>query len=148
MFSGSPMNNEINSFTKLEANMKLRKQLIQKFLQKDEHVISLTSFPMLGCLNFTMPVHNPTDNSDPKYNSQFYSNKIIMNRPLFISATINKIDRSMSLPKINIPIFRDTNTADPFIEVLPYGNKSQPNHIFMDHDGFAMGCCCVQVTFI
>ena len=142
------MNNDINTFKKLEDNMKLRKKLIQKFLGKDEHVISLTSFPLLGCLNFTIPVHNPATFSDSKYNSQFYSNEIIMNKPLFISATINKIDRSKSLPRINIPVFRDTNTTDPFVEVLPNGTFSEPNQIYMDHDGFAMGCCCVQVILI
>ena len=71
-----------------------------------------------------------------------------MNKPLFISATINKIDRSKSLPRINIPVFRDTNTTDPFVEVLPNGTFSEPNQIYMDHDGFAMGCCCVQVILI
>ena len=68
-----------------------------------------------------------------------------MDEALFLSATYNKIDRIDSMPVINVPIFKDTKTPSPFIEELPNKTKSDPDQIFMDHDGFAMGCCCIQV---
>lgn len=143
---GSPTDDDVNSLSKIQDNIKLRREVIQDFLGKDEYVVSLTSFPLLGCQNFTYPHHNPT--SDMKrYDSLFYSNEIIMDEALFLSATYNKIDRKDSMPVINVPIFKDTKTPSPFIEELPNKTKSDPDQIFMDHDGFAMGCCCIQVTF-
>lgn len=143
---GRPSDDDVNSLAKIQDNVKLRRQTIQNFLGKDEHVICLTSFPLLGCTNFTYPHHNPTDLTE-RYNSQFYSNNIIMNEALFFSATYCKVDRVNSQPQINIPIFKDEMTPSPFIEELPNKEMSKPDQIFMDHDGFAMGCCCIQVTF-
>ena len=128
----------------VQQNMKYRKNFIQNFLKEDEYVISLTSFPLLGCPNFTIPAYNPTD-IFKQHNSMFYSNDIILDRSLFKSATFNKIDRIRSQPIINVPIFEDLCTPKPFIEELPNGLRSKPNFIYMDHDGFAMGCCCIQV---
>ncbi len=115
----------------------------------DEYVLPLTSFPLLGCTNFTFPHHLPeTFENRTKYDSMFYSNKIIMDRALFKSATFNKIDRIKSLPNIYVPIFKDEKTPIIFKDELFENNsKSKDNHIFMDHDGFAMGCCCIQATF-
>ena len=55
---------------------------------------------------------------------------------------------------INIPIFKDTATASPFIEdlsALGDDGSSQaaakPDHVYMDAMGFGMGLCCLQLTF-
>ncbi|XP_021103266.1 glutamate--cysteine ligase catalytic subunit isoform X2 [Heterocephalus glaber] len=52
---------------------------------------------------------------------------------------------------INVPIFKDKNTASPFIETFPEDDEaaraSKPDHIYMDAMGFGMGNCCLQVTF-
>jgi glutamate--cysteine ligase catalytic subunit len=51
---------------------------------------------------------------------------------------------------INIPIFRDTKTQDPFVEIFneeESDSASKADHIYMDAMGFGMGCCCLQVTF-
>ena len=146
---GQPIDDNVNSFSRIQENMKLRREIIQKFLEKDEYVLPLTSFPLLGCANFTYPHYLPESfENRTKYDSIFYSNKIIMDRALFKSATFNKIDRKQSLPNIYVPIFKDNNTPDTFKEDLSVDNaKSKENQIFMDHDGFAMGCCCIQATF-
>lgn len=146
---GQPIDDNVNSFSKIQDNMKLRREIIQRFLSKDEYVLPLTSFPLLGCTNFTFPHHLPeTFENRTKYDSMFYSNKIIMDRALFKSATFNKIDRIKSLPNIYVPIFKDEKTPIIFKDELFENNsKSKDNHIFMDHDGFAMGCCCIQATF-
>jgi len=140
-----PSDGDVNSLCNIEENMKLRKKFIQSFLGEGEHVISLTSFPRLGCKDFTKPPKNQT-NIYGRYASLFYSNEIIMNRKLFLSATFNKIDRIESQPVIYVPIFTDIKTMRPFVEELPNGMLSMPDHIYMDHDGFAMGCSCIQVN--
>lgn len=139
-----PIDGNINSLIEIEENMRKRKKFIQKFLNTEEYVVSLTSFPRLGCCDFTVPSKSPRD-LFAKYNSLFYSNDIIMDRSLFMSATFNKIDRIESQPVIYVPIFQDVNTPRPFVETLPNGLRSDPDRIYMDHDGFAMGCCCIQV---
>uniref|UniRef100_A0A0M3KCE9 Glutamate--cysteine ligase n=1 Tax=Anisakis simplex TaxID=6269 RepID=A0A0M3KCE9_ANISI len=55
---------------------------------------------------------------------------------------------------INVPIYRDKNTPNPYVEDfsgMQDGGESaraaKPDHIYMDHMGFGMGCCCLQVTF-
>lgn len=143
---GAVNEGDVEGLIKMQDNIKLRRRVIQKFLGKDEHVIALTSFPLLGCQNFTYPPHNPVD-IEKRYSSLFYSNDIIMKEALFVSATNCKIDRADSMPVINVPVFRDTKTPAPYVETLPNGKESSPDQIFMDHDGFAMGCCCIQVTF-
>lgn len=53
---------------------------------------------------------------------------------------------------INIPIFKDIATPDPFLEQYLYDDEeakaaSKADHVLMDAMGFGMGCCCLQVTF-
>jgi glutamate--cysteine ligase catalytic subunit len=48
--------------------------------------------------------------------------------------------------EINVPIFKDKNTPDPFIE-FPHIPAAKPDHVYMDAMGFGMGCCCIQMTF-
>uniref|UniRef100_A0A8D0C673 Glutamate--cysteine ligase n=1 Tax=Salvator merianae TaxID=96440 RepID=A0A8D0C673_SALMN len=53
---------------------------------------------------------------------------------------------------INVPIFKDKNTASPFLETFPDDSGEaaravKPEHVYMDAMGFGMGNCCLQVTF-
>lgn len=51
---------------------------------------------------------------------------------------------------INIPIYRDIKTPDPFIEQFNDEEAKEAikaDHVYMDAMGFGMGCCCLQVTF-
>jgi glutamate--cysteine ligase catalytic subunit len=129
----SPFDHDHSAFGKLEQNISLRKRIIQKFLSEDEYVISLTSFPRLGCTNFTWPNELPLQplGSREHYNSLFYSNKIIMNRELMLAATYNKIDRRESLPAIYVPIFKDKHTPKPFIDGDIPKELVKPDHIYM-----------------
>ena len=149
-----PNNDDFNVFPKLEANMKLRREIVQSFLSKDEQIISLTCFPMLGCLNFTTPSHKPTPQK--KFNSLFISDDIILDIPLFKVVTDNKRERRNGKSLGYLPIFVDKNTPRPFIEDLRSydlinadDNQKfvKPDQIYLDHDGFGMGCSCIQVTF-
>lgn len=53
---------------------------------------------------------------------------------------------------IEIPIFKDINTPDPFLETYLYNDEeakaaTKADHVYLDAMGFGMGCCCLQVTF-
>lgn len=51
---------------------------------------------------------------------------------------------------IHIPLYIDEKTPKPFLENyddIEAQKAAKPNHIYMDHMGFGMGCCCLQVTF-
>jgi glutamate--cysteine ligase catalytic subunit len=54
---------------------------------------------------------------------------------------------------MNVPIFRDVNTPNPFVEkypdsIFPEGaDGALPDHVYMDCMCFGMGCSCLQVTF-
>ena len=137
MIEGIPFqtyDSSFDAFTKMEQNIGVRKELIQSFLGEDEYVISMTSFPLLGCHNFTWPAFNAS-NGHGKYESRFFSNKIIMHTDLIRAYTRNKIDRKNALPLIHVPIYKDHNTPVPFVEELAE-NVAKSDFIYMDHDGF------------
>ena len=55
---------------------------------------------------------------------------------------------------INIPVFKDVKTADPFVESFApevdvngeAAAASKPDCIYMDANAFGSGCCCLQVS--
>lgn len=58
---GQPFGGCMRHFNMIEANMKLRREEIQKNLtEPGETVQSIVAFPRLGCPNFTFPNFNPT----------------------------------------------------------------------------------------
>ena len=70
--------------------------------------------------------------------------------PRFITIAQNIRQRRGRKVIINWPIFKDTKTKDPFIEVFgdeESDSASKADHIYLDAMGFGMGCCCLQVTF-
>lgn len=48
-----------SNFNVVEANMRLRRQEIEPLLRDGEMLVSLTSFPRLGCPDFTDPHKDP-----------------------------------------------------------------------------------------
>lgn len=54
----------MKSLLQIEPNMKLRREIISKFLRPNEAAITLTSFPRLGASGqFLEPHHEPTGNA-------------------------------------------------------------------------------------
>jgi len=152
---GSPYGHEISNFNLVEENMRLRREQAQALLGQHEFVFSLTAFPMLGCSNFTWPNYAVTPNSGVT-RSLFYPDQVVFpGHPRFATLTQNIRERRSKKVAINIPIFVDTNTPQPFVEDLSvYGEESGesekarlPNHIYLDAMGFGMGCSCLQMTF-
>ncbi|VDM53159.1 unnamed protein product [Angiostrongylus costaricensis] len=120
----------------------------------DESVLSI-SFPSLGSFDFTDPPMRPTpyDESGPGRSIFWPEDTVFCGHPRFKNLVKNIRGRRGEKVAINVPIFKDVNTPSPYIEDLSaFGEGSmisaaKPDHIYMDHMGFGMGCCCLQVTF-
>jgi glutamate--cysteine ligase catalytic subunit len=155
---GSPYDHQIVNFKKLEANMRLRRKQVQDILGEDEYILSLTSFPMLGCANFTFPSYPSTPNEGVTRSLFYIDQAIYPGHPRFACLSKNIRERRKAKVAINVPIFKDKKTPSPFVEDLnQYGDNpdlnseskqaAKPDHIYMDAMGFGMGCCCLQMTF-
>ena len=163
----------VKSFDLLEDNMLLRRKLVNAKLEKDEYILALTSYPRLGCDNFTYPNFKPTPHdSNSITRSLFYPDQAIFSgHPRF--ATLSKnIRKRRNNRKVGIylPIYKDEKTQSPFIEDLTKYSSLlhqdqiitngcvnnldslvkediREGYVFLDATGFGMGCCCLQTTF-
>ncbi|CAK8697360.1 unnamed protein product [Clavelina lepadiformis] len=147
---GVPYQGDMAQFSSVETNMEMRRKEIQKWLQPDEQIITLTTFPRLGCLNFTSPSYKVVcPESNPICQSLFIPDEAIYNHPRFLCLETNIRKRRGEKVSINIPIFKDTNTPSPFIEKFndPAAEQAaKPDHIYMDCSCFCFGNCNLHVT--
>ncbi|CAL1301851.1 unnamed protein product [Larinioides sclopetarius] len=151
---GKPYGALSSCFNVVEANMRARRDEAVELLEGDESLLCLTSFPRLGCAGFT----DPPAKTDPKgsaLRSLFFPDAAVYEgHPRFKTLARNIRQRRGKKVTINVPIYRDQKTPDPFLEDLSaLGDDEEgaaaalPNHVYMDAMGFGMGCCCLQVTF-
>ncbi|KAE8205174.1 hypothetical protein CF328_g648 [Tilletia controversa] len=157
---GRPYGVSLRQLIRVEANMRKRRQIARFHLRPDEIPITLTSFPRLGVTDgpFTEPEFEANGNAS---RSLFLPDQLINTHPRFPTLTANIRKRRGAKVAINMPIFVDKNTPQPFIDPsIPWDRNLFPkedaeakngaakeNHIYMDAMGFGMGCCCLQVTF-
>ncbi|CAL8080435.1 unnamed protein product [Calicophoron daubneyi] len=153
---GRPFGQLLHAFSTVESNMRKRRQALMSHLPEGCCALSISVFPRLGCPNFTYPpaAPNPTKGASK---SLFYPDAAInQGHPRFKTLTHNIRERRGSKVAINVPIYRDTQTPDPFVEdfsALHDGSDPDaasaalPNHVYMDAMGFGMGCSCLQITF-
>ncbi|XP_046544356.1 glutamate--cysteine ligase catalytic subunit-like [Haliotis rubra] len=151
---GKPYGCLMAHFNLVERSMKLRREEIQSLLEPDEEAMSITVFPRLGCPNFTVPTYEPTPTSGASRSLFFPDEAINSGHPRFKTLTRNIRERRGEKVTINVPVYKDVNTEDPFIEdfsVLGDDGEAQraakPDNIYMDCMGFGMGNSCLQVTF-
>lgn len=148
---GTPYGGLMSCFNMVEYNMRMRHAVASALLQPNESVLSL-SFPALGVKDFTDPLTKPAP-TDPNGvgGSLFYPDEaIFLGHPRFRNLVRNIRGRRGEKVAINVPIYRDQNTPSPFIETFddPEAKRNAlPNHIYLDHMGFGMGLCCLQMTF-
>lgn len=97
----------------------------------------------LGCEDFTSP-KSSVDLSKSQIQSIFIP-EIAINHghPRFKTLSVNIMNRRGRKVIINIPIFKDAKTPDPFIEkYLNYHKEteqaSKPNNIYMDAMAFGI----------
>ncbi|KAI6180554.1 Glutamate--cysteine ligase [Aphelenchoides besseyi] len=148
---GVPYGGLMSCFNIVESNMILRRAEAVNLLRKDESLLSV-SFPSLGAHDFTSPETTCTpDDPDGAGRSIFFPDDAIYSgHPRFRNLVRNIRGRRGRKVIINVPIYRDVKTPQPFIEKFTDSEAqiaAKPDHIYMDHMGFGMGCCCLQMTF-
>ncbi|VDN05589.1 unnamed protein product [Thelazia callipaeda] len=152
---GAPYGGLLACFNVVESNMISRRAEVTRLLKTNESVMSI-SFPALGTPDFTSPAYLPRpDDEDSVGRSIFFPDEgIYAGHPRFRNLVRNIRERRGEKVAINVPIYRDINTPQPYREDFTNekdggqaARASLPDHIYMDHMGFGMGCCCLQVTF-
>uniref|UniRef100_A0A671LAB1 Glutamate--cysteine ligase n=1 Tax=Sinocyclocheilus anshuiensis TaxID=1608454 RepID=A0A671LAB1_9TELE len=149
---GQPYGGTMSEFNTVEDNMGKRRREAASVLNKNETLLTVTSFPRLGCPGFTQPEYKPTPVEKGVSKSLFFPDEAINRHPRFSTLTRNIRHRRGEKVAINVPIFKDKNTPSPFVETFPEDDgeaarAALPDHIYMDAMGFGMGNCCLQVTF-
>ncbi|KAI6121726.1 glutamate-cysteine ligase-domain-containing protein [Pisolithus sp. B1] len=156
---GSPYTGSIADLLSVEADMHHRRALARNHMKENEIPLTLTSFPRLGTVGvFTEPYYDP--NNARSSHSLFLPEEITNPHARFPTLTSNIRSRRGSKVAINLPIFEDVRTPQPFVDpTIPWQRNIYPedpeakngaaliNHIYMDAMGFGMGCCCLQLTF-
>ncbi|KAK9879781.1 hypothetical protein WA026_006844 [Henosepilachna vigintioctopunctata] len=144
---GKPYGGLLAHFNIVEANMKLRREEVSQLLTGDERIMSITSFPRLGCENFTDPPTHPNPKEGYTQSFFFPDDAIFPGHPRFKTLSRNIRERRGEKVAINIPVFRDKHTVRPVDDSFRLTEAAAPNHVYMDAMGFGMGCCCLQLTF-
>lgn len=151
---GKPYGGLLAHVNIVEANMRARREEVEALLQEGESLLTLTSFPRLGCGVFTKP-ETFTNVKDGASRSLFIPDEVIFpGHPRFKTLTRNIRMRRGEKVAINVPVFRDDNTQSPFKEDLKSlgddgssESAALPDHVYMDAMAFGMGCSCLQLTF-
>lgn len=155
---GKPWGIDFRELLDVEPNMILRRVIAKDHMRPDEHPITLTTFPRIGCPGvFTNP-HYPV--SGPRLRSQFVPDEIANPHIRFPTLAANIRWRRGKKVEVNVPVYRDKNTPwpwkDPTVnhdlhqwpEDDDVRNGAAPdNFIHMDAMAFGMGSCCLQITF-
>lgn len=127
----------------IESNFKERRKEVAKYLTKDESIMTLSDFPLLGVEEFSWPTFQPQpDRRDSIEHSSHLPNEFYA-VPLYTKIAQNIRERHGESMKIMAKVFKDVNTKIP-VEGAP---PDQPDAVYMDAVGFGLGCCSLQVTF-
>lgn len=142
---GKPYGGLLAHFNVVESSMKYRREEVAQLLAEGESVMSITSFPLLGCPKFSYPSFDvQPNNPESAAQSLFFPDEAIFSgHPRFKNLTRNIRMRRGEKVCINVPVFKDENTKYPVFQALP----ETPDHVYMDAMGFGMGNCCLQLTF-
>lgn len=146
---GKPYGSRMVDLLLVEENMVERRKLCAKYLKDNEYLVTMTNFPRLGCNDFIVPICSEIT-SDAAH-SLFIPDVAIAKHDRFPFLTANIRRRRGTKVSINVPIFVDQNTPNPFVDNIPSSRYPEPdvtieNHLYMDAMCFGMGCCCLQVT--
>uniref|UniRef100_F6ZGZ0 Glutamate--cysteine ligase n=1 Tax=Ciona intestinalis TaxID=7719 RepID=F6ZGZ0_CIOIN len=145
-----PYQGSLEHLATVEANMRFRRGQVKALLKPSEMLLSLTGSPRIGCNDFIGPPECvPRPILSPASKSVYFPDCGITRHPRFPFLTRNIRERRGSKVEINIPIFKDTNTKCPFVEVfqdLESNTAAMPDHVYMDAMGFGMAQACLQCT--
>ncbi|ESZ96851.1 glutamate-cysteine ligase catalytic subunit [Sclerotinia borealis F-4128] len=155
---GRPWGIGFKDLLDVEPNMKWRRKLAKEHMNAEEYPITLTTYPRLGSPGvFTSPFFPPCGE---KLRSQFVPDEIANPHIRFPTLAANIRARRGRKVQVNVPVFRDENTAWPWKDpTVNYDLHNWPedddvrngaapdNFIHMDAMAFGMGSCCLQITF-
>ncbi|KAF7271477.1 glutamate--cysteine ligase [Rhynchophorus ferrugineus] len=144
---GKPYGGTLAHFNVVESNMRMRRQEASELLRENECLMTLTSFPRLGCVNFTEPPSKVTPNEGGTKSLFFPDAAVFGGHPRFMNLVRNIRKRRGEHVAINLPIFRDKNTKIPVDDSSKIRRAALPDCVYLDAMGFGMGCCCLQLTF-
>lgn len=151
---GQPFGGCLTQFNRVEDSMRTRREEVMAMLNANNEVaVCFAAFPRIGCPGFTEPICPVSPALNPSSNSLYFPDRAIYpNHPRFKTLTRNIRLRRGKRQIINIPVFRDEKTPSPFYPDIPNDDGEgkmaiKPDHIYMDCQGFGMGCSCLQVTF-
>ncbi|GMF69226.1 unnamed protein product [Aspergillus oryzae] len=127
-------------------------------MASNEYPITLTTFPRLGTKDdYIQPYYPP---SGAALRSQFVPDEIANPHIRFPTLAGNIRSRRGRKVELNVPVFKDTNTPEPFNDpTVNYDLHNWPEdddvrngaakegHVYMDAMAFGMGSCCLQITF-
>lgn len=143
----------LSDFVYVEENMKIRREVAQTELPPNILPLTLTSYPRMGCGDFTSPKAKPIG---PASQSLFLPDEIINRHARFPTLTANIRKRRGRKVAINIPFYPDSATkliddTIPHRDLFPTDNEAfvgaaKPGHVYMDSMGFGMGSSCLQIT--
>ncbi|CAN7936991.1 unnamed protein product [Ixodes hexagonus] len=149
-----PYEGLVSHYNVVEQNMRLRRADLSSLLDKDEEIMCMTTFPMMGCKDFTYPAYKPSLASTTMPSLFVPEEMVYPAHSRFKTMARNIRQRRGKRVVINAPIYKDINTPSPFVEKFEkLGDDGEalkgaiPDHIYMDAMGFGMGNCCLQVTF-
>ncbi|KAI5951492.1 GSH1 [Candida jiufengensis] len=158
MIEGTPLkpyNGEcLNDYIYVEKNMIKRRKISESELPQNIKPLTLTSYPRMGCNNFTSPSAKAIG---PASQSLFLPDEIINRHARFPTLTANIRKRKGHKISINLPMYPDKNTKllDDSIpnnrqlfksDKEPELGASKPGFVYMDSMGFGMGSSCLQIT--
>lgn len=140
---GQPFDGLFKNINAVETNMRRRRQEALEHLSKDEFIMTLTSFPRLGAVDFTWPKSQCNHKTSVSCSKYFPDEAINRMYPRFMSLTHNVQQRRAENIQIKLNVFKDSYTKIP-VKGAP---ADQSDAVCMDAIGFGGSCCCLQVTF-
>jgi glutamate--cysteine ligase catalytic subunit len=120
-----PYTGALESLVKVESNLYKRRRMINKQLNENEKLVTLSVFPMLG----TEPLVDPDDADQPSINIDS-----VISDGQYSYAKENIEARSNRQADIRVPVFRDKKTK-------------LPPELYLNHILFGPGGCGLQATF-
>ncbi|CAF0765588.1 unnamed protein product, partial [Didymodactylos carnosus] len=144
----------------IEANMKLRRQQVQRLLDENEYILNISVFPRMGTRQFTYPPAT-CDQTNSVEHSIFCPEDVIST----LHPKAKNAVRYLSIPRAGqrnvreriksskmvayVPVYIDKNTHRPFRDYHSVFDHKDllDDHIYLDCASFGWGSCCLQVTF-
>ena len=148
---GRPFGSSVDDLVKVEADMKVRREQINSFLGENEKVVTMTTYPLIGCEDFTVPaLQVGPEDENPLTRSIFFHDNACSTSPAYRAWGLNMLARKGSKTVGNVPVYKDKNTRLPFRENFARKedlDASKEGHIYLDSTWIAFSSCCLQTTF-